>query len=56
MSSAQCPICSNPAQAKHRPFCSARCSDVDLHRWLTNGYVVAAAEEDGSLPEAEVED
>lgn len=35
-----CPICQRPAQAAFRPFCSARCADVDLGRWLTGTYRV----------------
>jgi endogenous inhibitor of DNA gyrase (YacG/DUF329 family) len=33
-----CPVCSRPAAALYRPFCSRRCADVDLGRWLTGGY------------------
>jgi endogenous inhibitor of DNA gyrase (YacG/DUF329 family) len=42
-----CPICGKPAVDEFRPFCSARCKDVDLNRWLTGAYVVPGrAEED----------
>ncbi len=41
-----CPICGKPADQKTRPFCSRRCADVDLHRWLTGVYVVPAVESD----------
>ncbi len=37
-----CPICRRPAAAQFRPFCSARCADVDLGRWFTEGYAVPA--------------
>ena len=37
-----CPICRKPASAEYRPFCSRRCADVDLGRWLTGGYAIAA--------------
>jgi uncharacterized protein len=38
-----CPVCNNPVLAvAHKPFCSERCQNVDLHRWLTGGYVVPA--------------
>jgi endogenous inhibitor of DNA gyrase (YacG/DUF329 family) len=56
MSAANCPICGKPAVEKHRPFCSARCSDVDLNRWLTGRYAVPAAEDDDSVPEPGAED
>jgi endogenous inhibitor of DNA gyrase (YacG/DUF329 family) len=35
-----CPICGKPAAAGSRPFCSERCRDVDLNRWLSGSYVV----------------
>ena len=35
-----CPICGKPAVDKFRPFCSARCADIDLNRWLTGSYVI----------------
>ena len=35
-----CPICGQPADARLRPFCSARCADVDLGRWLTGVYAI----------------
>ncbi len=46
----RCPICSRPTEAKFRPFCSRRCSDVDLSRWLRGAYAVAGradVDEDG---------
>jgi endogenous inhibitor of DNA gyrase (YacG/DUF329 family) len=43
-----CPICQRPTEQAYRPFCSKRCSDVDLQRWLTNRYAVPVEEdEDG---------
>ncbi|MDI4238992.1 MULTISPECIES: DNA gyrase inhibitor YacG [unclassified Bradyrhizobium] len=35
-----CPICGKPAEHAFRPFCSARCRDVDLNRWLSGTYIV----------------
>jgi endogenous inhibitor of DNA gyrase (YacG/DUF329 family) len=35
-----CPICGKPADAQFRPFCSQRCRDVDLNRWLSGVYAV----------------
>jgi endogenous inhibitor of DNA gyrase (YacG/DUF329 family) len=37
-----CPICGKDAEAKYRPFCSRRCADVDLGRWLTGSYAIPA--------------
>ena len=35
-----CPICGKPAVARFKPFCSARCADIDLGRWLKGSYVI----------------
>ncbi len=47
----RCPICRRPSDSHYRPFCSRRCSDVDLARWLGGGYAIpggqADADEDG---------
>ncbi|PKP83913.1 MAG: DNA gyrase inhibitor YacG [Alphaproteobacteria bacterium HGW-Alphaproteobacteria-2] len=43
----RCPVCSKPAVARYRPFCSRRCADVDLGRWLTGAHVVATEETPG---------
>jgi uncharacterized protein len=42
----RCPICGKPAAQAVQPFCSPRCRDVDLNRWLSNSYVIPAKEED----------
>lgn len=34
----KCPICGRPTEAEYRPFCSKRCADVDLSRWLGGVY------------------
>jgi endogenous inhibitor of DNA gyrase (YacG/DUF329 family) len=36
----RCPVCGRPAQAETRPFCSLRCAQVDLGRWLTGSYAI----------------
>ncbi|MBS0241847.1 MAG: DNA gyrase inhibitor YacG [Proteobacteria bacterium] len=41
-----CPICRKPAVEKYRPFCSKRCADIDLGRWLTGGYAVPGGDSD----------
>jgi endogenous inhibitor of DNA gyrase (YacG/DUF329 family) len=45
-----CPICKKPAIPEFRPFCSKRCADVDLNRWLSDRYVVPGADEDEENP------
>jgi endogenous inhibitor of DNA gyrase (YacG/DUF329 family) len=42
----KCPICGRPTEPDCRPFCSRRCADVDLSRWLKGAYVAPAREED----------
>jgi endogenous inhibitor of DNA gyrase (YacG/DUF329 family) len=50
---AKCPICSKPAVQDYRPFCSRRCADVDLQRWLVGRYAIPAArDEDGDDEDA----
>ena len=56
-----CPICGKPSAERFRPFCSARCKDVDLHRWFSGAYAIPAAEsaddseEQASVPRRENE-
>ena len=48
---ARCPICKRGTEEAFRPFCSKRCADVDLSRWLTGSYAIASSgadeDEDG---------
>jgi uncharacterized protein len=54
MTTARCPICGKSADPKFRPFCSARCADVDLHRWLSGRYSIAGeGEEDQTTDEGD---
>jgi uncharacterized protein len=41
-----CPICGKPATEASKPFCSERCRDVDLNRWLSDSYRIPAAKDD----------
>jgi uncharacterized protein len=41
-----CPICGKPAAESLRPFCSRRCANVDLNRWLSGVYAVPVKEEE----------
>jgi uncharacterized protein len=36
----KCPVCKKPAIEKYRPFCSSRCADIDLGKWLGERYRV----------------
>ena len=50
----QCPICGKPAAARHQPFCSARCADIDLGRWLKGTYSIPTEEApDDASPDEE---
>ena len=40
-----CPICKRPTVDAWKPFCSRRCADVDLGRWLTGGYAIPVADD-----------
>ena len=49
-----CPICRRPAAHEFAPFCSRRCADIDLHRWLGGVYAIPVtedADEDGTRGE-----
>ena len=35
-----CPVCGKPRAEAFKPFCSPRCQDVDLGRWLKGAYVI----------------
>ena len=48
-----CPICAKPRDPRYDPFCSKRCADVDLHRWLSGAYVVRGGEPAPDAPENE---
>ena len=42
-SARKCPICGKPRSERYDPFCSKRCADVDLHRWLKGSYAIPGA-------------
>ncbi len=44
--SGRCPICGKPTVQEFRPFCSKRCADIDLNRWLSDVYSIPATESD----------
>jgi len=49
-----CPICGKPAVPPHRPFCSPRCAQIDLGRWLKGTYSIPTDEgpDEGGSEEA----
>ncbi len=47
-----CPICKKPTVPDYRPFCSKRCADIDLGRWLGGGYAIPSDDPDTGPDEA----
>ncbi len=43
---APCAICGKPQAPKNKPFCSPRCADIDLGRWLKGAYAIPAVDDD----------
>ncbi len=41
-----CPICQKDSAETYRPFCSRRCADVDLGKWLNGSYAVPSTDPD----------
>jgi endogenous inhibitor of DNA gyrase (YacG/DUF329 family) len=56
MSQPKCPICGRPTEPAVRPFCSKRCADVDLQRWLSGRYAVPAVENEEGPEDTPSED
>lgn len=52
MAEPRCPICGKPSDRRLRPFCSRRCADVDLARWLRGDYVIPTDEAEEGDAEA----
>jgi len=46
MAEKKCPICGKPTVEKFKPFCSKRCADIDLNRWLSGSYVIPAKDDE----------
>ncbi|APZ51387.1 DNA gyrase inhibitor YacG [Salipiger abyssi] len=39
-----CPICGRATDAKFRPFCSKRCADIDLAKWMSGSYAIPSTD------------
>ena len=48
-----CPICAGQTDAKYKPFCSRRCADVDLGKWLTGSYAIPVQAIEDENPQSE---
>jgi endogenous inhibitor of DNA gyrase (YacG/DUF329 family) len=51
-----CPICGRPSQQSFHPFCSARCAEIDLGRWLGGRYAIPSEESPDERPRGNGED
>lgn len=51
-----CPICKKPTVPTYRPFCSRRCADIDLGKWLTESYTIPVPEGEAEVPTDKDED
>ena len=52
-----CPVCKKPSSQIYHPFCSVRCQDIDLNRWLSGAYVIPGeAIEEDDAPETRGEE
>jgi hypothetical protein len=43
-----CPICNGESQTAYRPFCSKRCADLDLAKWLNGTYAELSQDPEGA--------
>lgn len=43
-----CPMCEKPSERTFYPFCSKRCADLDLGKWLNGSYAIPVVENDAS--------
>ena len=39
-----CPMCKKPSTEAFHPFCTKRCADIDLGKWLGGNYAIPATE------------
>jgi endogenous inhibitor of DNA gyrase (YacG/DUF329 family) len=55
-----CPICGKPSVKPFTPFCSKRCADIDLGRWLKGVYSIPVSEaedtEEGEMSDERQDD
>ena len=52
----KCAVCGKPQKSGFRPFCSRRCADIDLGKWLGEGYAIPAVEPPEGAPEGPKDD
>ncbi|KJE36045.1 hypothetical protein UF64_08175 [Thalassospira sp. HJ] len=54
--SSDCVVCGKPADEKYKPFCSKRCADRDLGKWMNESYAIPASEPPEYLEDLEDEE
>ncbi len=52
----KCPTCAKPAAAGFFPFCSKRCTELDLGRWLDGAYRIPTNDSPGDLSKSNGDD
>lgn len=45
----KCPICKSVGDPLYRPFCSRRCANIDLARWLGGSYAIVGGTNDADM-------
>jgi len=48
-----CPECGRPSHREHYPFCSDRCRNVDLNRWLSGSYAIPVADDEAKADDGD---
>ncbi len=56
MKGRKCPMCGKRGTQKYRPFCSKRCADLDLSKWLNESYKIPDNKDDELDDEAFADD
>jgi uncharacterized protein len=41
-----CPECGRSSSRENYPFCSDRCRNIDLNRWLSGSYAIPVTEDE----------
>lgn len=54
--SSDCAVCGKPVVEEYKPFCSKRCADRDLGKWLNESYAIPATEPPEYLEDLEDEE
>jgi endogenous inhibitor of DNA gyrase (YacG/DUF329 family) len=49
-------MCKRPTEPDYRPFCSRRCADLDLQKWLVGAYAVPADDDGEGVPDPDPDD